>query len=170
MIERHKTMQRRVDGGGTRIEVEGAMRQEADHAIFVFHALVDTLQRFEFVHVKGRKTIKLDGANVTARPLHPHDTDFFAGQRVGFQHLGGRIAAAIIGNTLVTPQQVGAVQKLAGLIKLCGVSIIPAIFEKADLARHVFLPSVSFANQTRPASRWVQISLNQNRNVNQKRS
>ncbi len=66
MRERHETMQRRIDRGRARIEVEGAMRQEADHAVFVMHTLVDALQRFELLLIERRKAIELDRSDVTA--------------------------------------------------------------------------------------------------------
>ncbi|MNY03986.1 hypothetical protein D3C86_1366350 [compost metagenome] len=43
MIIRYETVQRRIDGGRARIEVEGAMRQEADHAVLILDTLVNAL-------------------------------------------------------------------------------------------------------------------------------
>ena len=45
MLVRHEGVQRRVDRGGARIEVEGAVGQVADHLVFVLDAAVEVLQR-----------------------------------------------------------------------------------------------------------------------------
>ncbi|MNS67178.1 hypothetical protein D3C72_1004230 [compost metagenome] len=140
MIIRYETVQRRIDGGRARIEVEGAMRQEADHAILVLHTLVNALQRFQLIEIKRRKTVELDGADIAAGTLHPHDTDLLARQRIGFEHLCGCVAATVIGDALVRTQQIGAIKQLARLIERLGVSIVPTAFEKAGFSRHVFLP------------------------------
>ena len=87
MIIRHETVQRRIYGGRARIEVEGAVRQEADHAVLILNTLVNALQRFQLVEIKRCKTIKLDGADIAAGALHPHDADLLARQGIGFKHL-----------------------------------------------------------------------------------
>ncbi|MNI25623.1 hypothetical protein D3C73_792830 [compost metagenome] len=140
MRKRHETVQRRIDGCGARIEVESAMRQETDHAVFIFDTLIDALQRFQLVHIESGEAIKLDGADIAAGTLDPHDLDLTSGQRIGFHDLCGRVAAAVIGDAFVAAQKIGAIKQLARLIELGSVSIIPAVIEKADLARHVVLP------------------------------
>ncbi|MNF08399.1 hypothetical protein D3C80_2088180 [compost metagenome] len=49
MLEGDKSVQRRIDGSGARIEVEGAVRQETDHAVLVLDTLIDALQRIELI-------------------------------------------------------------------------------------------------------------------------
>ena len=140
MIVRHETVQRRIDGSRARIKVEGAMRQETDHAVFIRNALVNALQRFQLVEIKRRKTIELDGADIAAGALHPHDADLLARQRIGLKHLCRCVSTAIIGDALVGTEQIGTIKQLARLIERSGIGIVPTAFEKAGFSRHVFLP------------------------------
>ena len=66
-----ETMQRRIDAGGARIEVEGAMVVEPDHVIFLVGASVDRPQAMQLVHVKRCEAIQLDAADIAARALYP---------------------------------------------------------------------------------------------------
>ena len=106
MLLRHIGMQRRVDGGGAGVEVEGAMRQIADHLVFECDAAIDALQRAQLVHIKSGKTVHLDRADIAARTLDPENLDQLARQRVLLHHLGRGIAAAIIGHALVRAEEV----------------------------------------------------------------
>jgi hypothetical protein len=106
MRKRHETMQRRIDRSGARIEVEGAMQQEADHPVFVLHSLVEPLQGFQLVEIKRGETIELDRPDIAAGTLYPHDADLFAAQRVRFHHLGRGVAAAVIGDALVGAEEI----------------------------------------------------------------
>ncbi len=140
MIEGHKTMQRRVDGGRTRVEIERAMGKKTDHAVFVFHTAIDALERFKLFHVEGREAVKLDGADIAARSLDPHDADLVAGERVGFPDFGRGIATTVIGDPFVSAQKVGAIEKLSRLIQRCCISVVPTIFEKTGLSHRSILP------------------------------
>ena len=52
MLARHKSVQRRVDGGCARVQVKGAMGQVAHHLILKRDATIDALERAQFFHVK----------------------------------------------------------------------------------------------------------------------
>lgn len=140
MPESDKSVQRRIDGSCARIEVEGAVRQKADHAVFILDALIDAFQRIELILIERGKTVELDGADITARPLDPENLHLLTGQRIGFLHLGGSVSAAIIGDALVRTEQIGAVKQLARLIHRCRLGVIPPVFEKPALGHHVILP------------------------------
>ncbi len=127
MFARHIGMQRRVDAGRARVQVEGAMGQEADHLILHLHPLIDALQGAQLVHVKRGKPVHLDRAHIPAGPFDPQDLHRVPGQRIGFDHLGRGIAAAIIRDPLVRPQKIRAVQQLIRLAHLAGLCGIPLI-------------------------------------------
>ena len=52
MFMRHKAMQRRINRGGARIEVEGAMVEQANHLILMRQTAVNALQTVVLVHIK----------------------------------------------------------------------------------------------------------------------
>ena len=106
--------------------------------------LIDALQRFQLVQVERGETVELDRAEVAAGALDPEHLDRLAGERIGFHDLGRGVAAAEVGDALVGAEQVGAVEQLARLIEAGRVSIIPTVFEKPDLSRHVILPGDIF--------------------------
>ena len=108
---RHIGMQRRVDRGCARIEVEGAVGQVTHHFILVVAAAIETLQRFQPVHVERGEAVELDGPHVAARSLDPQDLDVVAGKRVLLPDLRRGVAAAVIGDALVRAEQVGAVDQ-----------------------------------------------------------
>ncbi len=106
MGEWHKTMQRRIDGSGTRIEIECAVRKETDHTVFVFNALIDAFQRVELVLIKRSKAVEHNGADIAARALDPKYWNLFAGQRIDFLYFCRCIPATIIGDALIGTEQV----------------------------------------------------------------
>ncbi|WP_164902552.1 hypothetical protein, partial [Rhizobium leguminosarum] len=80
------------------------------------------------------------------------------------------LGAAIIGDALVGAEQVGAIEQLARLIEACRVSIIPPVFQKPDVRRHVILPYEIFI-ETQSSRRFsLTVSLIKTAVVNRKRS
>jgi hypothetical protein len=69
----HKPVQRRINGGCARIEIERAMIEQLDHLVFVRDAPVQLLQPQELIHVERREPIQLHGPDIAARSLHPQD-------------------------------------------------------------------------------------------------
>jgi hypothetical protein len=118
-------VQRGVDAGGARVQVEGAVRQVGHHLVFDAPGRGSALQRLQLVHVQGRETVQLDAAQVAAGALHPQHLDLLAAQRIGHHHLGGGIAAAEIGNAQVRPEQVGTVQQQFRFAHGGGDRIVP---------------------------------------------
>ena len=106
-----QAMQRRVDAGRARIQVESAVRvQRHQRAVGVLvgglRRTVELLQRPKFLHVQRGETIQLHGAQVATRPLDPEHIDLSPGQRILFADLCRSIAATKIGNALVAAEQI----------------------------------------------------------------
>ena len=133
---RHEAVQRRVDRGGARVEIEGAVVEERDHLVLVREAAIDRLQAQEPVEIKRREAVELHRADVAARALDPKHLDRRAGQRIGSFELGGSVAAAEIGDAQVAAEQVGAVEQQARLVEACRMSVIPQIGQHAVQIRH----------------------------------
>ncbi len=83
--ERQVGVQRRVDRGRARVEVEGAVGQVAHHLVLVRQAAIELFQAQQLVEIKGRKAVQLHRADVAARPLHPQDVHRRAGERIGLR-------------------------------------------------------------------------------------
>lgn len=106
MAFRHIGMKRGVDGGGARVQVEGAMGQAGDHLVFKLDAAIEPFKCPQLVHVECRKTIHLDGADIAARALDPQYLDLIAGEGILLHRLGGGVAATVVGDALVGAQEV----------------------------------------------------------------
>ena len=96
-----RRMQRRVDRRGSRVQVEGAMRQVRHHLVFVREAAVQALQCAQLVHVEGGKAVELHRADVAARALDPQHLDLSAGQRIALEDFRRGVAAAVVGDAKV---------------------------------------------------------------------
>ena len=118
-------VQGRVDAGGARVQVEGAVRQVGHHLVFKIGAPVQLLQRVQFVHVQGAEAVELHRTHVAARALDPQHGGFLAGQQVLLHQLGRGVAAAVVGDAQVGAQQVRAVQQQAGGIQRGRMGIVP---------------------------------------------
>jgi hypothetical protein len=129
-LRRQEAVEGRVDGGGARIEVEGAVRQVADHLVLVVGPAIELLQGEELLHVEGGEAVELHGAEVAAGALDPEHLDLFAGQRIGLHQLGGGVASAEIGDALVRAEEVGAVEEPLGKAEARGMGLVPLVGEK----------------------------------------
>ncbi len=127
MAMRNEAVQRRVDRGRARIEVEGAMIVERDHLVLVLEAAIDRFEAQELVHIERREAVELHRADVAARALDPKDISWSAGQRISRGQLGGRVAAAEIGDAQVAAEQVRPVEKKARVIEGSRVLVVPEI-------------------------------------------
>ena len=86
---RDEAVQRRVDGRGTRVEVEGAMREHGDHIVlglrfdaFVWAGCIKFLKSEKLGLVERGKVLLLGSTKITARSLHPKNLEFFTGDWV----------------------------------------------------------------------------------------
>ncbi len=104
-------MQGGVDGGGARIEVEGAVGQVAHHLVLVRHPAIEPLQGQQLVEIEGGEAVQRHGAQIAAGALHPQDRGLRCGERVPGRELGRGVAAAEIGDCQVRAQQVGAIEQ-----------------------------------------------------------
>ena len=86
MAVRDEAVQRRVDRGRARIEVESAMVVERDHLVLMGEAAIDRLKAVELVHIERREAVELHRADVAARALDPKNLCWSAGQRIGRRH------------------------------------------------------------------------------------
>ena len=118
-------VQRGVDAGRARVQVERAVRQVIHHLVFMRQAAIPLLQRIQLVHVERGKTIQLDGAQVAARALDPQHLHVVAGQVVAHRDLGRGIAAAEIRHAQIRAQQIGAIKQQFGFAQLGRHGIVP---------------------------------------------
>ena len=101
MRKRQKSVQRRVNGRGHRIVLEGAQRIHRRDLIFGVDTLVLALQRQQLLHVERGKARALDRTQVAARALHPQHFHRLARKRIGFHDLRAGVASGKIGNAQV---------------------------------------------------------------------
>ena len=127
MRMRHEAVQRRVDRGRARIEIEGAMVEQRDHLVLVREAAIDRLQAEKLVEIERREAVELHRADVAARSLDPKHLDRRSGQRIGLGELGGGVAAAEIGDAQVAAEKVRAIEEEAGLVERGRMGVVPQI-------------------------------------------
>ena len=127
MAVRDEAVQRCVDRGRARIEVEGAVVVERDHLVLVLEAAIDRFEAHELVHVERREAVKLHRADVAAGTFDPKDLSRSARQRIGRGQLGRRVAAAEIGDAQVAAKQVRPVEQQARFIEGSRVLVVPEI-------------------------------------------
>ena len=121
----HIAVKAGVHRGRARVETEDAVAERPDHLVLVGKAPVDALQRLELVEVEGGESVEGHRAEVAARALDPEHRHRLAGERVLRGHLGGRVAAAEVGDPEVRAQQIGAVEEQARLVESRGVLVVP---------------------------------------------
>jgi hypothetical protein len=102
----HERMQRRVDRGGARIEIERAIAELVHHLVFVCEAAVVRLQGLEAIEIERGEAVALDRAEVAARSLDPQHLDPHAGERIGRFNLGRGVAAAEIGDAQIGSEKI----------------------------------------------------------------
>ena len=123
-------VQRRVDAGRARVEVEGAVGQVAHHLVLVRDAAIEALQPVELVQIERGEPVELHRAEVAARALDPQHRDRLAGQRIARLQLGRGVAAAIVGDALVAAQQVRAVEQAPRLVEAGSMGVVPAVLQR----------------------------------------
>ena len=131
MRMRNEAVQRGVDRGCARIEVEGAMIVERDHLVLVLEAAIDRLEAQELVHIERREAVELHRADVAAGALDPENRGRRAGQRIGRGQLRRRVAAAEIGDAQVAAKQVRPIEKEAGIVEGSRVLVVPEIGQRS---------------------------------------
>jgi hypothetical protein len=111
MFCRDKAMQRRVDRGGARVEIECAVTVRGNHVIFGggFEAFVaaigvNRLKVAQLALIERGEVLFRCGAQVSAGTFNPEDINRLAGEWVFLGDLGRSIAAAGIGDALVSAE------------------------------------------------------------------
>ena len=138
---RQVRVERRVDRGGAGIQREGAVGQKPHHLVLVRGAAIDGAELFQVVHVERGEAVALHRADVAPGTLDPEDRHLVARQRVFRRHLGRGVAAAVVGDPLVGPEQVRAVEQQSGLVEARRGGFVPAILEEVSAGiRHDVLP------------------------------
>ena len=123
-------VQRRVDAGRARVEVEGQMRIQRDHLVLMVGTAIERLGGQQLVHIQGREAVEPDAAEIAARALHPEHRHRRPGQRIGHRQLGRGVAATVVGDTLVGAEQVGAIQQQRLGRQAGGVRLVPAVLQQ----------------------------------------
>ena len=67
----NQSVKRRIDTRGARVQIEGAVWIEPDHAVFILRTLIKRREREQLVHVERGKAIEPHGPDIPARTLHP---------------------------------------------------------------------------------------------------
>ena len=131
----NEAVQRRVDRGRARIEIERAMIVERDHLVLVREAAIDRSEAEELVEVERREAVELHRADIAARTFDPKDFRRRAGQRIGGGQLRRSVAAAKIGDAKIAAEQIGPIEQQTGLIEGSRVRVVPKIGQRSVKAR-----------------------------------
>ncbi len=164
MAMRDEAVQGCIDRGRAWIEVEGAMVVERDHLVLMREAAIDRFEAQELVHIERREAVELHRADVAARAFDPQDLGWSARQRIGRGQLGGRVAAAEIGDAQVAAKQVRPVEQKTRLIEGSRMLVVPEIgqwsVETNLIAAHGALPvnAVRFHPSIGKCSQSVNVS------------
>ena len=106
-----EAVERRVNGGGAGIQIEGAMIIRADHVVFglgleafIRASGVALLHADQLGLIERRKIFAGAGAQVAAGAFDPKDLDVLAGERIALGDFGRGIAAAGVSDALVAAE------------------------------------------------------------------
>ncbi len=127
----NEAVQRGIDRGRARIEVEGAMIVERNHLVLVLEAAIDRTEAKQLVEIERRETVELHRADVAAGALDPKDFRRRAGERIGGVELGGRVAAAEIGDAQVAAEQIGPIEQQGGIVQRSRVFVVPQVGQRS---------------------------------------
>src|ERR1700730_4528076 len=131
VLVRHVGVQRRVDAGGARVQIEGAVRQVAHHLVFMLGTPVELLQLLELAHVESGEAVELHAPQVAARAFDPEHLALESAERIALHHLGRRVPAAEVGDAQIGAEEVRAIQQPFGLAQGSSLPCIPKVGEAA---------------------------------------
>ena len=129
---RDEAVQRRVDRGSARVQVERRVGLHADHVVFGgrLQALVGA-RGVELLHIEQLLLVERGevfaraGAQVAAGTLDPKHLGRLTGERVFLDDLRGGVAAAGVGDALVAAEDVGAIDEATDRIEGGGLGVVP---------------------------------------------
>ena len=104
----------RVDRGGRAAGAEEAVVEGRDHLVLALHAGVDVDEGAHPVQAQHREAGLLQGAEVAAGALDPHQLGRLGRHRVDGLALGGGVAAGVVRGAGVRAEPVGALDELRG--------------------------------------------------------
>ena len=131
---RDEAVQRRVDGAGAGVQVERRVRVHAHHVVLglglepiVRAGRVGALEADQPLLVQRREVLPRARAQVAARPLHPQHLHRLARQRVRGRQLRRRVAAAGVGDALVGPEAVRAINEPSHRVERRRLCVVPQV-------------------------------------------
>ena len=129
VVERKERVQRRIDGRLHPVVADAEARVVRHHLVFVGFAPVGRLQLEQAREVQQREAGAQDGAEVAAAALHREHAHRLAGDRVRHLVLRARVAAPVVGDALVGPEQVGSVAEQLERAERRGFLFVPVVAE-----------------------------------------
>ena len=130
MRMRNKAVQRRVDRGRARVEIERAVVEQRHHLVLMREAAIDGAEAEQLVEIEGREAVELHRADVAARALDPEHPDRLARQRILLVELRRGVAAAEIGDAQIAAEQVRAVEQEVRRVEGRRVLVVPQIGQR----------------------------------------
>jgi hypothetical protein len=132
VLARQEGVQRGVNRGRARVQVEGRVGLHADHVILggglealVGARAVERLHREELLLVEGGEILARARAQVAAGALDPEHLGRLPGERILLGELSRRVAAAGVGDALVAAEQVRAVDEAGDRVERGGLGVVP---------------------------------------------
>ena len=137
VLERYERVKRCIDGAGTRVEIEHAVRVHRIHRIFDRRlgtvrriVLVQRPHRPDLVEIERRKSVTRCCAKIAARAFQPKDLNVLARERIFFLQLGRRIPAAGVGQGEIIAEPVRPINEPVDAVEFFSVFIVPQIFNE----------------------------------------
>ena len=109
-----QAVHRRVDGGGCAPGAEQAVVEGRDHLVLTLHTGVDVDEGTHPVQAQHGQAGLLQGAEVAAGALDPHQIGRLGGHRVDGLALRRGVAAGVVGGAGIRAEPVGARDELRG--------------------------------------------------------
>ena len=128
---RNEAVQRGIDRGCARVEVERAVIVERNHLVLVLEAAIDRAEAEQLIEIERRETVELHRADVAAGALDPKDIRRRAGQRIRGGKLGRGVAAAEIGDAQVASEQIGSVEQQPGPVEGSRALVVPQVRQRS---------------------------------------
>ena len=132
MSGRKKTVKRRVNRTGSRIQIVSTVRKVSDHRIFcwclwpvVGSGLVIWNQREKLIHIQRSKILYLRRSQIPTGSLDPKNVRFISGQRIDFHNFRRRISATSVCDSLIRSQTIGTVNQTFSRRKFFSNGIVP---------------------------------------------
>src|SRR5581483_7544413 len=105
----HKSMQRRIDGGGHPVLAECRERIVSYHLVVVLFAAIDALELFEAVEIQQCKSRFFNGPEIATAAFHREDARGLPGKWIRQLHFGAGVSSDEICDPEVGSEQIGAI-------------------------------------------------------------